>query len=37
MFVDTWVQGKYNPLLFLKREQAQKDTRIKWKMVLSKA
>ena len=37
MFVDTWVQGKYNQLLFLKRAQAQKDARIKWKMVLLKA
>ncbi len=36
-FVDTWAQGKYYTLLFLKKEKAQSDPRIKWKMTFTKA
>jgi len=35
-FVDTWVSGKYYPLLFLNREAVKKNSNIKWKMTFSK-
>jgi penicillin amidase len=36
-FVDNWAAGKYYKLLFFKKEEAQKNGQIKWKMTFSKA
>ncbi|MDQ6815308.1 MAG: penicillin acylase family protein [Bacteroidota bacterium] len=36
-FVDSWVQGKYYPLLFVSPAAAKTSTNFKWKMTFSKA
>lgn len=35
-FVDSWVTGKYYPLLFIKKDAAESDNRIKWTMTFTK-
>ncbi len=34
-FIDTWAAGKYYRILFLKRAQAEKEQRIKWKLTFT--
>ncbi|MBC7588421.1 MAG: penicillin acylase family protein, partial [Chitinophagaceae bacterium] len=29
-FVDTWAAGRYNAILFLKKQEARRDERMKW-------
>ncbi|MCW3109138.1 MAG: penicillin acylase family protein, partial [Segetibacter sp.] len=36
-FIDSWVNGKYYPLLFLKANAAETSSKMKWKMTFSKA
>ena len=36
-FVDYWVSGKYYPLLFLKKQDAANNNRIKWHITFTKA
>jgi len=36
-FVDSWVQGKYYPVLFLKKQEARHNARIKWHFTFVKA
>jgi penicillin amidase len=36
-FVDTWVEGKYFPLLFITARNARTSSKMKWRMTFSKA